>query len=179
MAYTFLAALGVGVGSSRLEPDRVAAAGDLLRAAQERGCRLLLPTDHVVSERLEPGAQGRVCGPDVPEGLMGLDIGPATAARYAAEIDAAATVLWNGPMGVFEVPPFDAGTRTVADAVARVAARGGRSVVGGGDTAAAAEALGVASRMSHVSTGGGASLELLAGTALPGVAALSPAAVRA
>jgi phosphoglycerate kinase len=109
---------------------------------------------------------------------MGLDIGPKTAGLYAAEIAKAATILWNGPMGVFEIPPFDRGTKAVADAIAAATAKGARSVVGGGDTAAAAEAAGVASKMTHVSTGGGAALEFLEGRELPGVAALSPKGTR-
>jgi phosphoglycerate kinase len=175
MAYTFLAAKGVAVGASRLEADLVDTARQILAEAAARGVRVLLPTDHVVAAKLEAGAAMSVAGPGVPEGKMGLDIGPATAATYAAEIAKAKTVLWNGPMGVFEIPPFDAGTRAVAEALAAATARGARTVVGGGDTAAAAEVAGVAQNVTHVSTGGGAALEFLEGQELPGVAALSPA----
>ncbi len=175
MAYTFLASRGVDVGSSRLEPDLVATAGDILREAESRGVKVLLPLDHAVAAKIEPGLElRRTNGVAVPAGLMGLDVGPKTAAAYAAEIAKAKTILWNGPMGVFEVPPFDWGTRQMADAIAQATAAGARSVVGGGDTAAAAEQFGVASKMTHVSTGGGAALEFLEGRELPGVAALSP-----
>jgi phosphoglycerate kinase len=175
MAYTFLAAKGVAVGGSRLEPDLVDTARQILAEAESRGVRVLLPTDHVVAAKLEPNAATSVTGPGVPDGRMGLDIGPATAKAFAAEIAAARTVLWNGPMGVFEVPPFQAGSNAVARAMAEATARGCRTVVGGGDTAAAAEAAGLAEKMSHVSTGGGAALEFLEGLELPGVAALTPA----
>ena len=173
MAYTFLAANGVDVGSSRLEPDLVATAGEILAEAETRGVRVLLPTDHVVAARLEAGAESAVSAPGVPAGQMGLDIGPASAVAYASEIAAAGTILWNGPMGVFEIPPFDSGTRVVGQAIADATDRGAISVVGGGDTAAAARVAGVAERMTHVSTGGGASLEFLEGKVLPGVDALT------
>ncbi|MCG3133650.1 MAG: Bifunctional PGK/TIM [Planctomycetes bacterium] len=175
MAYTFLAARGVPVGGSRLEPDLVDTARRILAEAESRGVRIVLPSDHVHAAKLEPGAACDVSSPGVPEGRMGLDIGPATRAAYAAEIAKARTVLWNGPMGVFEMPPFDAGTRAVGDAIAAATANGAVTVVGGGDTAAAAEEFGIAGRMSHVSTGGGAALEFLEGRELPGVAALDPA----
>ena len=175
MAYTFLAAKGVSVGSSRLEADLVDTARQILAEAESRGVRVLLPTDHVVAAKLEAGVATEVTSPGVPDGMMGLDIGPATRAAYAAEVAQANTVLWNGPMGVFEIPPFDAGTKALADAIAAATDRGARTVGGGGDTAAAAEAAGVAERMSHVSTGGGAALEFLEGQELPGVAALTPA----
>jgi phosphoglycerate kinase len=175
MAFTFLKARGVDVGGSRLEPDLVETAGEILREAESRGVKVLLPVDHAVAPKIEPGAAlVRTDGPAVPEGRMGLDVGPKTAALYAAEIAKAKTILWNGPMGVFEVPPFDWGTKQVADAIAAATAAGARSVVGGGDTAAAAEQAGVAAKMTHVSTGGGAALEFLEGRELPGVAALSP-----
>lgn len=175
MAYTFLASRGVDVGSSRLEPDLVATAAEILREAESRGVKVLLPADHAVAAKIEPGAAlQRTDGLAIPAGLMGLDVGPRTAAAYSAEIAKARTILWNGPMGVFEVPPFDWGTRQVAEAIAKATAAGARSVVGGGDTAAAAEQFGVAAKMTHVSTGGGAALEFLEGRELPGVAALSP-----
>ncbi len=179
MAYTFLASRGVDVGASRLEADLVATAGDILREAETRGVKVLLPVDHAVAPKIEPGAKlVRTDGAAVPAGQMGLDVGPKTAALYAAEIAKAKTILWNGPMGVFEVAPFDWGTKQMADAIASATAAGAVSVVGGGDTAAAAEVFGVASKMSHVSTGGGAALEFLEGAELPGVAALSPKAAR-
>ena len=175
MAYTFLTTSGVRVGISRVEPDCAETAARILADAELRGVKVLLPVDHVVADKLAEGvASSTTQGADIPADRMGLDIGPKTAELYAAEIAKAATILWNGPMGVFEIPPFDRGTKAVADAIAAATARGARSVVGGGDTAAAAEAAGVASKMTHVSTGGGAALEFLEGRELPGVAALSP-----
>ena len=166
MAYTFLRAQGQPTGKSLVEDDKVDLARNLLATA---GDRLLLPTDHVVAEKMEKGAASDVVAV-VPEGKMGLDIGPATRARYAEVIAGAKTIIWNGPMGVFEMPPFDAGTVAVAKAVAE---SGALSVVGGGDSEKAVKSAGVAAKISHISTGGGASLEFLAGIELPGVAALS------
>jgi len=171
MAYTFLAAQGVGIGDSRFEADLVEEARSILSDAAERGVEVHLPSDNVCASSLDEGASVVVHPGDVPEGLMGLDIGPETAARFAGVIGNAKSVIWNGPMGVFERPAFLAGTRIVGEAVATLGSDTQR-VVGGGDTAAAAEVIGVADRVGHVSTGGGASLELLGGTDLPGVVAL-------
>jgi phosphoglycerate kinase len=168
MAYTFLAARGEPVGSSLVEPDRIGDARGVASAADASGHRLLLPDDHVVAERIADGAASRVVGA-VPDGWMGVDIGPETAARYAAEIARARTVFWNGPMGVFEVPAFAKGTAEVARAVA---ASDATTVVGGGDSLAAVQQLGLGDRITHLSTGGGASLEYVQGLELPGVAAL-------
>jgi phosphoglycerate kinase len=179
MAYTFLASKGVDVGGSRLEADLVSTAGDILREAESRGVKVLLPVDHVVAEKLAPDARTETTpGVAIPAGKLGLDIGPKTSALYAAEIAKAKTILWNGPMGVFEMPAFERGTRATGEAIAKATASGAVTVVGGGDTAAAAEQFGVASKMTHVSTGGGAALEFLEGRELPGVAALSPKAAR-
>jgi phosphoglycerate kinase len=171
MAYTFLAAQGKGIGASRLEADLVDEAKSILADAAARGIEVHLPGDNVCAAALDDEAGATVHVGDVPEGLMGLDIGPATAARFADVIGKAGSVIWNGPMGVFERPAFLAGTRAVGEAVAGLG-DGAQRVVGGGDTAAAAEVIGVADRVGHVSTGGGASLELLGGTDLPGVVAL-------
>ena len=173
MAYTFLKAAGVPVGGSRVEADRVTAAGAILERARARQVRLLLPVDHVVAASPGPGAASRPT-PDasIPEGLVGLDIGPRTRSAFAAEIARARTIFWNGPLGLFETPPYDAGTLEAAKAIAASAAF---SVVGGGDSVAAITRLGLADRFSHVSTGGGASLEFLSGLELPGVAALTDA----
>ena len=173
MAYTFLKARGVGVGGSRVEADRIEAARRILAQAQERGVRLLLPVDHVAAASPAAGAPSRVVdGETIPDGLVGLDVGPRTRAAFAREIEAARTIFWNGPLGLFETPPYDAGTLAAARAIAGARAW---SVVGGGDSVAAVTRLGLADRFSHVSTGGGASLEFLSGETLPGIAALSDA----
>ena len=170
MAYTFLAARGTAVGDSLVEQELVATAAALLERAGALGVRLLLPGDHVTAAALaDDAARGETDGADIPAGAIGVDIGPRTVAAFGAAIADAGTVMWNGPMGVFEVAPFAAGTFAVAEAVAACA---GTTVVGGGDSVAAINAAGVADRISHVSTGGGASLELLEGRELPGVAAL-------
>jgi len=168
MAYTFLKAQDVPVGDSRVEEGFLDECRSVLAEATKLGVAIELPSDHLcapdfASDAAEP-AEGAI-----PAGRMGLDIGPATAARYAECISAAGTVVWNGPMGVFEREVYAAGTRAVAEAVA--AARG-YTVVGGGDSAAALKAFGLADRVDHLSTGGGASLELLEGKTLPGLAAL-------
>jgi len=170
MAYTFLQARGVAVGNSLVEPDLVATAGDLMRRAAARGTGLLLPCDHVAAGAVSAAAEHAATPDDaVPDGAVGVDIGPRTRTLFAARIAAARTVVWNGPMGVFEVAPFAAGTHAVARAVADCP---GTTVVGGGDSVAAINGAGIAHRVTHVSTGGGASLELLEGRVLPGVAAL-------
>jgi phosphoglycerate kinase len=168
MAYTFLAARGEGVGASLVEPDRFDDARRVEQAARTGGCELLLPTDHVIVERLAPDAPSRVAT-SVPDRWMGVDIGPSTAQRYARAAASAATIFWNGPMGVFEMDAFAKGTEAVAEAVA---ASDAVSVVGGGDSLAAVNKLGVGDRISHLSTGGGAALEYVQGLELPGVAAL-------
>jgi phosphoglycerate kinase len=168
MAYTFMAARGEPTGASRTEPDRIEDARRVMRAAEASGRRLLLPSDHVVAQRLEAGAPSRVVR-EIPEGWLGVDIGPETASRYAEEIGSARTLFWNGPMGVFEIPAFSEGTRRVALAAAD---SGAVTVVGGGDSLAAVNQVGVGDRITHLSTGGGASLEYVQGLELPGVAAL-------
>ncbi len=168
MAYTFIAANGGGIGDSLVEPDRFPDVLRVEQATREAGRRLLLPSDHRVARRADPGEVTQVVR-DIPEGWMGLDIGPETANRYALEARSAKTIFWNGPMGVFEMEPFARGTKAVAAAVADSSAA---SVVGGGDSLAAVNQLGVGDRIDHLSTGGGASLEFIQGRALPGVAAL-------
>ena len=166
MAYTFLKAQGHPTGKSLVEADKVELAASLLA---ELGDKLMLPVDHVVVAEIAAGAANQVVE-TIPDGMIGVDIGPATIAAYAAVIAASKTVIWNGPMGIFEKPPFDTGTVALAKAVA---ASGAISVVGGGDSEKAIKAAGVTSKITHVSTGGGASLEFLAGIQLPGVAALN------
>jgi phosphoglycerate kinase len=165
MAYTFLRARGEGTGKSLVEEDKIDLARELMAQA---GGKLMLPVDHVVAAELKAGVESRVVD-RVPDGVMGLDIGPKTVEAFSQVIGGAKTVIWNGPMGVFETPPFDRGTVALAKAVA---ASGAISVVGGGDSEKAIKSAGVADKISHISTGGGASLEFLAGIELPGVAAL-------
>jgi phosphoglycerate kinase len=168
MAYTFLAACGEPVGASLVEPDRIEDARGVAIAAERSGHRLLLPSDHVVAERIAADAASRVVSA-IPDGWRGVDIGPETAARYAAEIARARTLFWNGPMGVFEIAAFAKGTAEVARAVAD---SGATTVVGGGDSLAAIQQLGLGDCITHLSTGGGASLEYVQGLELPCVAAL-------
>jgi phosphoglycerate kinase len=171
MAYTFFKANDVPVGKSLVEADLVDTARDLQARAKARGVQLLLPTDHVVAEKLEAGVPTETLkvGDAAIGERMGLDIGPETAKRYAEVIAGAKTVVWNGPMGVFEIDAFAAGTNAVAHAVANVK---GTTIIGGGDSISAVTKAGVADRISHISTGGGASLEFLGGRTLPGVAVL-------
>jgi phosphoglycerate kinase len=168
MSYTFLVARGEPTGSSLTEPARVDDARRVMETSQAAGRQLLLPTDHVVAQRAEAGAQTRVVR-EIPDGWMGVDIGPETAERYAEALRAASTVFWNGPMGIFETPAFARGTEQVAKAAAESDAI---TVVGGGDSLAAIGQLGIGDRFDHLSTGGGASLEYVQGLELPGVAAL-------
>ena len=172
MAYTFFKARGVAVGRSLVEDDKLDAARTLEADAAKRNVRLLLPVDHVVTDRIEAGAASEVLAVGDPRigDRMGVDIGPATIAAYEAALADAKTVVWNGPMGVFEIPAFAAGTNAVARAVANVK---GTTIVGGGDSIAAVRKAGIADRVTHISTGGGASLEFLGGRTLPGVAALT------
>ena len=170
MCFAFFKTQGHGTGDSLLEEEGVALAEQALATAEESDCRLMLPEDLVLGSEFDAGAEVReLDGVDVPDGWMGLDVGPKTAVRYAEEVAAAGTVFWNGPMGAFELESFAAGTRAVAEAVV---AAPGTTVVGGGDSGAALVRFGLADRVTHLSTGGGASLELLEGKPLPGVEAL-------
>ncbi|WP_103021367.1 phosphoglycerate kinase [Salinibacter altiplanensis] len=172
MSYTFLKMLGHEVGASRVEADRLDTAEELYKQAEGT---IALPTDHVVAEAPEAEAEALVVEDDIPEGLMGLDIGPATVDAYRARILDAATVVWNGPMGVFEVDQFADGTTAVAEALADASDDGAFSVVGGGDSVSALTQSGCADRIRHVSTGGGALLAFFEGASLPGVEALTDA----
>jgi phosphoglycerate kinase len=174
MAYTFFKAQGVAVGKSIVEADKIELASRVLSDARGRNFRLLLPSDHVVGAEFRADTQKRtVPVGEMPDGWMGLDIGPETVRRFSAEIAGAKTIVWNGPMGVFEMPAFAQGTMEIAKAIAGATSRGATSIVGGGDSVAAVQQAGLADKVSHISTGGGASLEFLAGKKLPGVEALS------
>ena len=174
MAYTFFKAMGKPVGRSLVEDDKLDAARDSMARASRRGLELLLPSDHVVAEKVEPGTPTETLSVDSAAigKRMGLDIGPESSAAYARALRDARTVVWNGPMGVFEIDAFAKGTIAVAEAVARV---NGTTIIGGGDSIAAITKAGVADRVTHISTGGGASLEFLGGRTLPGVAILPDA----
>jgi phosphoglycerate kinase len=172
MAYTFFKSRGVGIGRSLVEEDKLDAARAITANAATRGVPLELPVDHVVTDKIEEGAAHDVLAIGSPhlDDRIGVDIGPATIAAYGAAIAEAKTVVWNGPMGVFEIPAFAAGTNAIARAVAAVT---GTTIIGGGDSIAAVKKAGVEDRITHISTGGGASLEFLGGRTLPGVAALT------
>ena len=172
MAYTFFLAKGYTVGTSLKEEDWVERAGEMMKKAEEKGVKILLPVDNVVAPEFkdEPGTV--VDSDKIPDDQMGMDIGPKTEALYAEAIKGAKTVFWNGPTGVFEFDNFQHGTKAVAEAVAEVKAAGGTSIIGGGDSVAAINKFGLADKMSWISTGGGASMELVEGKALPGVEAL-------
>lgn len=170
MAYTFQKALGFEVGTSLLEEDKIDLAKELMTDAEKKGVKLLLPVDGVIADAVAPGQNAEVVAIDrIPADKMSLDIGPKTAEIFTREILSAGTVVWNGPMGVFEIPEFAKGTLAIAKAMAESDAI---TIVGGGDSAAAVEQAGYKDQMSHVSTGGGASLELLEGKELPGIAAI-------
>ncbi len=169
MAFTFIKALGGEIGKSLLDGEKLAYVAAMMEKAKKNGVKLLLPTDAVAAPSID-SAEGVSCPADrIPEDMMGLDIGEQTRRLFAAEIESSGTVIWNGPMGVFEQPAFAAGTEAVAEAMARC---GGTTVIGGGDSVAAVQKLGLAGRMTHISTGGGASLEFMEGKELPGIACL-------
>ena len=170
MAYTFAAAKGGKIGTSLLEADWMDYANEMVQKAADKGVKLLLPLDNVVGDAFAPDANSQVVASgEIPDGWMGLDIGPKTIELYSAAVADAGTVIWNGPMGVFEFPAFAKGTEAIAEALSKTDAI---SIVGGGDSAAAVEQLGYADKMTHISTGGGASLEFMEGKALPGVVCL-------
>ncbi len=171
MAYTFMKSMGYNTGSSLLEADQIDAAGEMMKSAKEKGVKFLIPVDNRVGKEFAEDTECKVVGSDdIPDGWMGLDIGPKTEELFADAIEGAGTVIWNGPMGVSEWANFASGTIAVAKAVAD---SGAISIVGGGDSVAAVTKLGFSDKMSHISTGGGASLEFLEGKELPGIAALN------
>jgi phosphoglycerate kinase len=175
MAYTFYKALGIPTGKSRVEADRVHLAEELLALAKDKGVKFLLPIDDIETEELKAGAQSRntpahATGQGITDGWQAVDIGRETIAQYKVEIGKARTILWNGPVGIFEIPDFATGTRELAEALAATSAK---TIIGGGDSVTAVKKFGLANKMTFISTGGGASLELLEGKELPGVAALT------
>ena len=171
MAYTFMKYLGHNIGTSLLEADKVELAGEMMAKAKEKGVNFLIPVDNKVGKEYDPNTEAMIVNSDdIPDGWMGLDIGPKSQELFANAITGAGTVIWNGPMGVSEWENFAAGTIAVANAVAE---SGSISIIGGGDSAAAVQKLGFADKMSHISTGGGASLEYMEGKELPGIAALN------
>lgn len=173
MTYTFKAALGGRVGSSICETDKFDLALDIIRIAKEKGVNLVLSNQAVIADAFSNDANAKVCDPmDIPEGWEGLDVGPETRERFAKVIEESKTILWNGPVGVFEMPKFAEGTRAVADAIVRATEKGAFSLIGGGDSVAAINQFGLADRVSYVSTGGGALLEYIEGKELPGITAI-------
>ena len=174
MAYTFLKAQGLSIGKSLVEQDKIDLAKKIMAHAKQKNFKLLLPVDHVVAPEFKADAPSTIVDAGTtPDGQMGLDIGPKTIEMYKAEIAKAKTIVWNGPMGVFEMPAFAKGTLEIAKAVAAATTAGATSIAGGGDSVAAVHQSGVAKQISHISTGGGASLEYLGGRKLPGVEALT------
>jgi phosphoglycerate kinase len=173
MAYTFYKAMGRNIGKSLLEADRLEMAASILEKSKAAGVDVLLPVDNVIADKFDANAATKVCGTDIEDGWMALDIGPKTAELYSATVRASKTVVWNGPMGVFEMDAFSKGTFAVAQALADATKLGASTIIGGGDSAAAIAKAGLADQVTHVSTGGGASLEYLEGKELPGVAVLS------
>lgn len=169
MAYTFLKALGKQIGNSKLEQDKLDLALKILNKAKEKKIEIILPVDNIIADKVEAQANVKLVGEDIPEKMIGLDIGPKTIELFKNKLKTAKTIVWNGPVGVFEMEPFAKGTKELAQFIATLKAT---SVIGGGDTAAAVQHFKVADKMSHVSTGGGASLEFLEGLELPGIAAL-------
>jgi phosphoglycerate kinase len=169
MAYTFYKAMGRNIGKSLLEADRLEMATSILEKAKAAGVEVLLPVDNIIADKFAADAATKVAGTEIEDGWMALDIGPKTAELYANAVRAAKTVVWNGPMGVFEMDAFSKGTFAVAKALAEATKLGACTIIGGGDSAAAIAKAGLADQVTHVSTGGGASLEYLEGKVLPGV----------
>ena len=170
MAYTFLKAQGCKIGNSKLEEDKLDLAGEILKKAQEKNVEVLLPVDNIAVEEIKPDAAMRIVGKDVTNGLIAIDIGAETIDLFKSALANAKTIVWNGPMGIFEMDAFSRGTKEIAEFIANK--DDVVSIIGGGDTAAAVAKFGLEDKMTHISTGGGASLEFLEGKELPGIAAL-------
>mmetsp|Transcript_23702 Transcript_23702/g.71251 ORF Transcript_23702/g.71251 Transcript_23702/m.71251 type:complete len:432 (+) Transcript_23702:871-2166(+) len=176
MIFTFYKAMGHSVGASLIEEDMIPMAKDLIAKAEAKGVEMLLPTDVVVADKFAADAASKTVAVDgIPDGWLGLDVGPVTAAKFSSTVASSKTIVWNGPMGVFEIDAFAKGTFAICDTLAELTSKGCITIIGGGDSVAAVEKAGLADKMSHISTGGGASLELLEGKVLPGVAALDEA----
>ncbi|MBI4226766.1 MAG: phosphoglycerate kinase, partial [Candidatus Omnitrophica bacterium] len=177
MAYTFLKAQGHAIGNSKLEADKVTVANDMLAAAQARRVAILLPSDHLIVQRIAADAATQTTqGVEIPAGWLGVDIGPKTIGQFQTKLQGAKTVIWNGPLGIFEMAPFAQGSRAIAETLAN---GGATTIIGGGDTASAVAAFGLDAKMTHISTGGGASLEFLEGKELPGIKALQDSTAKA
>jgi phosphoglycerate kinase len=172
MTYTFLKAQGISIGNSLVEDDRLDMAREVLAKAKEKKVTFLLPIDHLVADKVEAGAKTQIVGDSIPAGMIGVDIGPKTIALFGEAIKRGKTIVWNGPMGVFEIDEFAKGTLAIANDLAAATKQGATSIIGGGDSVAAVAKAGVTDKISHISTGGGASLEFLEGKILPGIAAL-------
>ncbi len=170
MCYTFLKAQGQKIGNSKLEKDKIDLARDILAQAKKQNVKISLPIDNLVTDKIGESSKVEIAGEDIPEGLIGVDIGPKTIDNFCADLKGAQTILWNGPLGIFEIDAFANGTKKVAECISKLKAI---TIIGGGDTAAAISKFGLEDKMSHVSTGGGASLEFLEGKILPGIAALT------
>ncbi|MDO8748372.1 MAG: phosphoglycerate kinase [Candidatus Omnitrophota bacterium] len=170
MCYTFLKAQGQKIGNSKLEKDKIDLARDILAQAKKQKVKISLPIDNLVTDKIGEGSKVEIAGEDIPEGLIGVDIGPKTIDNFCADLKGAQTILWNGPLGIFEIDAFANGTKKVAECISKLKAI---TIIGGGDTAAAISKFGLEDKMTHVSTGGGASLEFLEGKTLPGIAALT------
>ncbi|TAN59872.1 phosphoglycerate kinase, partial [bacterium] len=170
MAYTFLKAQGKPIGNSKLEQDKLGVAKEILEEAKKKNVKICLPVDNIITEKISADAKAKTADENIPDGWIAADIGPKTAQNYCDTLKKAKTIIWNGPLGVFEMEPFAAGTKKVAEFIAGL---NSTTIIGGGDTAAAIAKFGLEDKMTHISTGGGASLEFLEGKALPGIAALT------
>lgn len=170
MAYTFLKAQGKQIGNSKLEKEKLDIAKEIMAKARKQNVTIHLPIDNIITDKIEPGSTIKTTGEDIPDGFIGVDIGPKTVQAYCESLQKAQTVVWNGPLGIFEIDAFASGTKEIARCLAGLKAT---TIIGGGDTAAAVAKFGLESKMTHISTGGGASLEFLEGKTLPGIAALT------
>jgi len=173
MAYTFLRAENIETGNSMVEENKISTAGEILKQASKKKVTVLLPIDHIIANKVSEDAKSKeISEVAIPEGWIGVDIGSFSIKRFCSAIKSAKTILWNGPMGIFEIDKFSQGTRAIAEAIAEATKKGSISIVGGGDSVAAVTKMGLQENVSHISTGGGAALEFLEGKELPGISAL-------